>query len=76
MKLTVNGKEQEVSEVDFDIGSEHWNEYKLLDGGTVRVRIVVSKIYRVFDDNGKESWNQDGSPNFAITSTTMVVSKV
>lgn len=76
MKLSVNGEEKDVAELDFDIKREDWNEYILLDGGSVRVRLVVSKIYRVLDDNGQPSWNQDGSPNFAITSGTMVVSKV
>ncbi len=75
MKLTVNGEEKEVSELDFEIKREDWNEYILLDGGSVRVRLVVSKIYRVLDDNGQPAWNQDGSPNFAITSGNMVVSK-
>jgi len=75
MKLTVNGKEEEVVELDFEIKREDWNEYILLDGGTCRVRLVVSKIFRVLDENGQPTWNQDGSPNFAITSGNMVVSK-
>ncbi len=75
MKLTLNGKEQEVIELDYEIKREDWNEYILLDGGSVRVRLLVSKIYRVLDDNGQPAWNEDGSPYFAITSGNVVVSK-
>lgn len=73
MKLTVNGKEQNVIELDFETTREEWNEYKLLDGGSVRVKTVVQRIFRVLDEQGNPTSNEDSSPNVAITSGTMIV---
>jgi len=47
MKITVNGKEVEATELHFETGVEEWNEYKLLDGGVVKVKTVVTKIFKV-----------------------------
>ena len=33
--INVGGQELRAIERDFGIGKEEWNEYKLLDGGTV-----------------------------------------
>jgi hypothetical protein len=36
-----------VSEEDFTIEKEDWNEYRLLDGGTIKVKTTVQRIFRV-----------------------------
>ena len=36
-----NGETVSVIPKDFEIGHEAWNEYKLLDGGKVRVKVTV-----------------------------------
>ena len=37
-------------EQQFEIGREDWNEYKLLDGGVVRLKTTVQRIFRVVDE--------------------------
>ena len=73
MKMTINGKLCKVQGVDFEIGREEWNEYKLLDGGVIRVKLVVTRIYQVLDEDGKPVPNQDGSLQYGVQSQVMLV---
>jgi len=75
MKINLQGKELEIVEVDFETHREEWNEYRLLDGGVVRVKLAILHVYRVLDEEGKPSSNRDGTPNFVVTSSTLVATK-
>ena len=73
----VKAGDQEVSaiEQDFEIGREEWNEYRLLDGGVVRVKTTVNRIYRVVDEQGNSRYNDDGSPMMIVSHKSDVVSR-
>ena len=47
MKITVGGTEVEVESVNFTPVSEPWCLYRLDDGTTVRLKLVVSDVYRL-----------------------------
>ena len=72
--LNSGGREVKAIEMDFEIERENWNEYKLLDGGSVRVKTTVSRIYKVVDADGQPQYNADGSPTFAVAHKSDVVS--
>ena len=76
VKVKSGGQEFDAIEVDFEIGREEWNQYKLLDGGSVRVKTTVSRIYRIVDDQGRQRHNADGSPSFIVSHKSDVVSSV
>ena len=67
--------DQEVSGIDqqFQISREEWNEYKLLDGGTVRVKTSVQRIYRLVDDDGRQLYNANGDPHVILQHKTDAV---
>lgn len=73
MKRQFGDKVLDVQEIDFEIKREEWNEYTLLDGGRVRVKTIVTNIYRLLDDHGKPKTNPDGSPAFMVLHNTKVV---
>jgi len=50
-------------EVEFEPIKEPWCEYRMADGGTVRCRATVNKVWRVVDAAGKPSYLPDGQPN-------------
>jgi hypothetical protein len=75
MKITIDGKEVSVREEDFEIAKEDWAEYKLLDGGTVRVKTTVTRIYRLLDEQGQPAFHPDGQPQTWVSTTTLVVAK-
>ena len=60
--------------LDFEITRESWAVYKLLDGGTVRVKTTVTRILHHVDDEGRVKYNPDGSPAVTVQSKIDVVS--
>ena len=53
----VNAIEQE-----FGINREEWNTYKLMDGGTVRLKTTLLKLFHVVDKDGNLQYDPDGNP--------------
>ena len=76
IKVKSGSQEYDAVEADFEIGREEWNQYKLLDGGTVRVKTTVSRIYRVVDEQGNQRYNRDGSPLIVVTHKSDIVSSL
>ena len=60
-------------EQDFEIGREGWSVYQLLDGGTIRLKTTVQKIYRVVDENGRPQTDANGEPVFVARHKSDVV---
>ena len=56
----------EGEELDFETVKEAWNEYKLGDGSTLRVKLVVSKAKRL------KKHKPDGEPIYIIQSTNIL----
>ena len=61
-KMELHGKEVLVVEQQFEINREGWNEYKLLDGGIIRLKTSVHRIYRVVDEDGMQQFDDQGQP--------------
>ena len=57
----------EVIEVGFRALGEHWNEYLLDDGTTVRLKLVVTTVYKVPDQ-----YDAEGNPAYLISSTNVL----
>ena len=51
-------------EVDFEPQSEPWVRYKLLDGGEVRLKTTVRKIYQMVDEAGTPKLDPQGLPTY------------
>ena len=75
IRINAGGQEVDAIEVDFEIAREEWNEYKLLDGGKVRVKTTVNRIMRVVDEKGNGRNNADGTPMFVVSHKSDVVSR-
>jgi hypothetical protein len=71
--LRLPSGEVQAVELTFEAAREEWNEYRLADGGTVRVKAVVSKIYRLLDAAGNPAYDQAGDPHIAVNATTLIV---
>lgn len=53
-------------ELDFTEERERWNSYKLSDGTTLKVKLVLRGVKRL------KKWNPDGMPVYAINATNVV----
>ena len=73
VKVRVGDKELHAIEQQFEIGREEWNEYRLLDGGVIRVKASVQKIYRIVDAEGNPQMTPDGDPHVMVRHTAQIV---
>jgi hypothetical protein len=53
-------------EIDFSEEKEYWNEYKLADGTTLKVKLVLRGVKRL------NQYEPDGTPIYAINSMNVV----
>jgi len=53
-------------EIDFSEEKEFWNEYKLADGTTLKVKLVLRGVKRL------TQFEPDGTPIYAINSMNVV----
>ncbi len=73
VKVRAGDQEFDAIEQQFEITSENWNEYRLLDGGVVRMKTSLQKIFRVVDEEGKPLYKPEGDPNVIVRHNTQVV---
>jgi len=73
IKVNINGVDHEAVEISFEIVKEDWNEYKLLDGGRVRTKTVVQRIFKVTEADGSQTKTPAGEPLYIVRHNTQVV---
>lgn len=56
----------EAEDIDFEQEKEYWNTYKLKDGTTLKVKLVLVGVKRL------KKWNPDGTPIYVINSQNVV----
>ncbi len=56
----------EAEDLDFEEVEEHWNTYKLSDGSTLKVKLVLQGVKRL------RKYAADGTPIYVINSTNVV----
>ena len=56
----------EAEDLDFTEESEQWNTYKLSDGTTLKIRLIVREVKRL------KKWKPDGTPIYMINSMNVV----
>jgi len=57
----------EGEEVDFENEKEHWNVYKLSDGSTLKVKLVLVNVVR-----SRDQYDPLGNPIYGITSQNII----
>lgn len=57
---------EEADDIDFSEQEEHWNVYKLADGTTLKIKLVLRGVKRL------KKWVPDGNPLYVISSTSVV----
>ena len=65
-KINFQGQEVDATEVEFQTRKEDWSEYQLMDGSVVKMKLVVSDIFRL-----EGMYDQEGNPVYHIKSTNV-----
>ncbi len=69
-KINFQGREVDAAEVEFQTRKEDWNEYQLMDGTVIKMKLVVSEIFRI-----EGLYDEAGNPLYQIKSANMPVVK-
>ena len=75
-RITLGDQEVLAIEQEFEIGREDWNEYKLLDGGRVRIKTTVARIFRIVDENSHQKYNEQGEPQLVVRQKVDIVASI
>ena len=75
VQINSGGPNSRGIELDFEVKQEEWNEYSLLDGGTVRLKTTLLNLYHVVDENDKPKYGDDGKPMIAARHRSDVVTR-
>lgn len=73
IKVTLGDKEHDAIELDFEVEREQWNEYKLLDGGRVRLKTSPQRIFRILDEAGNPAYTDQHDPFVIVRHNTQIV---
>jgi hypothetical protein len=71
-RTTVNldGRNIEGAELNFKSLKEEWNEYQCEDGTILRLKVVVSEVFRL------DEYDPDGKPRYLIKSSNVLSASV
>lgn len=69
-KMNFQGREVDATEVEFQTRKEDWNEYQLMDGTVIKMKLVVSEIFRI-----DGVYDNEGNPTYQIKSTNVVTTR-
>jgi hypothetical protein len=72
-RFPIGDKEMDGIEIAFDPVKEPWSEYDLTDGGRVRIRPSVQRIFQILDEDGKPARLPDGSRLLVVQSSNELV---
>jgi len=72
-KFPLGGREVEGVELSFEPLRETWNQYELSDGGRLRVRVTVQRIYQLLNDDGTHMKGENGERVMVVESSNQVV---
>lgn len=68
-KITVKPNEppKEAELVEVTTSSEPWSNYLLQDGSTIRMKVILSEVWRVIDE-----YDNEGNPVYVLKSSGIV----
>lgn len=72
-RFPVGDKEMDGIELGFEPIREPWSEYELTDGGRVRIRPSVQRIFQLLDEDGQPAHAPDGSRFLVVQSKNELV---
>ena len=64
IQVKPNEPPKEAELVDVTTSSEPWSSYLLSDGASVRMKVILSEVWRVIDE-----YDQEGNPVYVLKSS-------
>jgi len=67
VKINFNGQQVDAESVEATQSSERWNEYLLDDGAVLKLKVVLTNVYRI---DGQ--YDAEGNPLYFVHSTNVL----
>lgn len=67
IKINYAGEEVEAMPIEINQGDEHWNQYLLDDGTTLKVKLVTTRVLRI-----ENKYDHEGNPIYLVQSTNVL----
>ncbi len=67
-KIPFKGQEVDATEVEFQTRKEDWNEYQLMDGSVIKIKLVVGSIFKVAGE-----YDDEGNPVYVVRSKNVLM---
>lgn len=65
--LGPGGPEKDAQLIDIQQSSDHWNQYLLGDGTVLKMKVVVTEVWRI-----EGEWDQEGNPIYVVKSQNVL----
>ncbi len=62
-----DGTKEDAEKVEVNSSTEHWNEYLLEDNTIVKLKTVVTEVWRL-----EGEYDADGNPRYVVRSTNVL----
>ena len=69
-KIPYKGRKVDAVEVDFQTRKEDWNEYQLMDGSILKMKLVVGDIFKVPGE-----YDDEGNPVYVVRSQNVLTAR-
>jgi hypothetical protein len=66
--LGPDGQEHEAEPIGFRTAGEHFNEYLLDDGAVLRIKLVLTEVWKV-----REAYDSSGNPIYVVVHSQVMV---
>jgi len=67
-RIPYKGGEVDATDVDFQIRKEDWNEYLLMDGTVLKMKLVIGDVFKVPGE-----FDNEGNPVYIVKSNNILV---
>ena len=67
IKINFNGQQVDADAIDVNQSNERWNEYLLEDGTILKLKAVLTNVYRI---DGQ--YDAEGNPMYILQSTNVI----
>jgi hypothetical protein len=69
-RINFGGRDVDATQLDFKTIKEEWNEYQASDGTTLKIKIVLTDVYKL------DQYDQDSNPIYVVKSSNVLATSV
>ena len=69
-RIKFGDRDVDATQIDFKSIKEEWNEYQALDGTTLKIKVVLTNVYKL------DEYDQELNPIYVVKSSNVLATTV